>query len=396
MKLLESISYLYPAWEYGGPGKLVYELSSELVRRGHTVTVNTTDAFSGMRRRFQSDNASGKEIKFRLNVFRNISNRIAYRYKAFLAPGVLLISRQIQTFDCIHCHEFFTPMTAVIAIVSKYFDIPYVLSVHGTLDVRRLKHRGIAKTVFMNFFGNRILGNVSKCIAATEEEKSEYSLLGVPGKKISFVPNGIDVSQFAILPASGSFRKKYRISGKTKILLFVGRIHRLKGLEILIEAFNSLRRTIPDCRLVIIGNDDGYLRELQRLINRFKISDTVLFPGVLYGKEKCEVFADTDVFVYPSPTEGFSIAILEAAAAGLPLVITKGCKFPEIAAYHAGMEVDANPHSLCSALKKLISDQSLRKRMGSNAKRLIKKKYSIESMAKSLEKIYSEVQIQNV
>jgi glycosyltransferase involved in cell wall biosynthesis len=163
-----------------------------------------------------------------------------------------------------------------------------------------------------------------------------------------------------------------------------------------VKSFHQLLKMDRNCTLVIIGNDDGYLRELQHLVQRYKIADAVIFPGVLYGKEKCEVFADTDIFVYPSPTEGFSIAILEAGAAGLPLVITKGCKFPEIATYHAGLEVNADAQSLFVALEKMIVDDDKRKKMGWNAKKLIKDRYSIESMGAKLEKIYSEVRTQYV
>src|SRR3989344_9557035 len=102
--------------------------------------------------------------------------------------------------------------------------------------------------------------------------------------------------------------------------------------------------------LVIAGSDDGFLPALKKLVKKEKVDQRVIFPGVISGYLKLQAYRDADLFVYPSPSEGFSIAVLEAAAAGLPLVITTGCKFPEIAEKNAGIVVNPDKNSFFQAL----------------------------------------------
>ena len=391
MRILQIISYLYPALSYGGPGKLVYNLSLALAKRGHQITVYTTDAFDEVRRRDINTSPFPNKTGVRTFFFRNISNTLAYQYKFFLpSEGYDTIRKEILSVDAVHTHEFFTPLAIATSYFAKKYKIPFIVSAHGTLDAFHLGHRATAKRIFMYIFGNKILTNTSSFIAATKEEISEYKTLGVDGEKISLIRNGVDIGEFYSLPKKGSFRKKYNLSSNTNTLLYIGRINKLKGLDMLVKGFTSITKNTTSV-LVIAGSDDGYLREIKKRVNELNISQKVIFPGKLFGKEKLAAFADCDVFVYPSPSEGFSIAILEAAASGLPLLITDGCKFPEVGIKNAGIVVNSDSDSISKGLKYLLENKIRLQKMGVNAKRLVQQNYSIEKMTQNLEKVYKMV-----
>ena len=100
--------------------------------------------------------------------------------------------------------------------------------------------------------------------------------MGVPEEKIAIIPNGIDLSEYASLPPEGSFKKKFGIKEKEKIVLYLGRIHKIKGIDILVKAFANVIKKLDSVRLVVVGPDDGYLSELQALIKALRIEDNVL------------------------------------------------------------------------------------------------------------------------
>jgi glycosyltransferase involved in cell wall biosynthesis len=175
-----------------------------------------------------------------------------------------------------------------------------------------------------------------------------------------------------------------------KVISFLGRINKLKGLKSLVDAFNIVHKKIPKSYLVIAGSDDGYLSELKKLISGYDLEPFVIFPGTTFGELKNALYHESDVFVYPSPAEGFSIAILEAAASGLPLVITPGCKFPDVVTYDAGYIAD-DVGDMAEKILKILLSNKLRKKLAENAQNLIKSKYSIEAMSSKLIKLYNSV-----
>ena len=166
MKILQVISYFYPAWSYGGPGKLVYEISANLSSY-ENVTVYSTDAFDSKRRRNKNDNILiPKRIK--TNFFANINNYLAYRLKFFLPPFLLNKAlKEVKKFDVIHFHEFFTGTVVILSDIAFFFKVPYVISAHGTLHSFHLKNRSFLKRIFFIIFGNKIIKNASGFIAAT-------------------------------------------------------------------------------------------------------------------------------------------------------------------------------------------------------------------------------------
>ncbi len=393
MRILQVTPYFYPAWTFGGPVKAVYELSKELVKKGHDVTVYTTDVCDRTSRLDVKSNGPLQVDGIRTYYFRNINKALAYDYKLFLSPSLVsVIRKEISGFDIIHLHEYYTFQNIVTHCYAKKYHIPYVLSVHGSLCPTARKQKAPYKQVFTYFLGRYILRDVSIAIVLTKEEKKQLLLMGLEPDKVRVIPNGVNLLEFADPPKKGTFREKYFIGSDERIILFLGRITREKGLDLLVSAFSKLVEQLRGLRLVIAGPSDlDYLASLKKLIVSKKIEDKVLFTGFLVGKEKLSVYVDADVFVLSSHFEGLSFTVLEACAGGVPVVITDCCNIPEVADYKAGFIVGGNEEEIQNAISRILDDEELKRKLGSNARRMVREKFTLSKVVEQLEELYREV-----
>ena len=228
MKILQIIAYFAPAWAYGGPPKVVYDISRKLVERGHSVTVYTTDAFDASSRIKERYNVMNG---IKVHYLKNISNWLAWNQKVFLPVGLRrLLKNNIKNFDLVLLSDFRNNPNLVGFLYARKNNVPYILSAYGSLP-RELKK--IPKILFDLLFGNRMLKDASKVIAQTHGEAEKYKEFGVSEDKIEFIPLCIDLSEFKNLPKKRTFRKKYSISETEKMILFLGRIHKAKGIDLL-------------------------------------------------------------------------------------------------------------------------------------------------------------------
>jgi glycosyltransferase involved in cell wall biosynthesis len=197
------------------------------------------------------------------------------------------------------------------------------------------------KGLFDRVFGYKILQDAKKLIALTELEKNQYGEFGIEEERIEVIPNGIDLTQFASLPGKGVFRERYGLE-HLPIILFLGRVHRIKGLDILIDAFAELRREGVACRLIIAGPDDGFKKGCELRVASFELKQIdlyrrekidrenvkkadVIFTGMMSGEEKLSLLRDADVTVLPSRFENFPSVPFESLMCGTPVVVSETC-----------------------------------------------------------------------
>jgi len=384
MKILQVVSSFKPAWETGGTNRVVYEHSRSLVEKGHKVTVFTTDR--GRKRVNSPKNRPVIVDNIQVYYFRNISNYLAR--KKIITPYYLpLIARkEVKEFDIIHVHE---PRTLVAPIIHHYavkYSIPYVLQAHGSLTTFFQK-RWLKRT-FDVVWGYQILKDASKLVAVTKTEAEQYKSMGVNEDKIEIIPNGIDLFEFDNLPQKGEFKGKYGLGDDQRILLYLGRINKIKGLDLLARGFADLSSTLKDIKLVMVGPDDGYLSSLQKLVTTLEISDKVLFTGPLYGREKLEAYVDAEVYVLPSFYETFPVAVLEAFACGIPVIVTDRCGIADVINGQAGLVVPYDKDQLKHALLKMLEDTKMRQGFGEKGRLLVREKYNWGTIAGQIERLY--------
>jgi glycosyltransferase involved in cell wall biosynthesis len=392
MKILQVVPYFPPAYAFGGPVKATYQISRELIKRGHEVVVYTTDA-KNFNSRLEIDSSNTDE-GIKVHRFKNLSLTFVKKFKLFITPQLALFAREeIKNFDIIHLHEHRTFQNIVIHRRARKHDIPYVLQVHGSLP--RIGAWRRLKSIYDVLFGYRLLRDASKVIALTRVEAEQYRSMGVPEEKIAIIPNGIDLSEYADLSPKGSFKKKFNIPEDSKIIFYLGRIHKIKGIDFLVRAYAYLKNEMKciNAVLVIAGPDDGFLGEVKSLVQSLGISRLVMFTGPLYGKEKLGAYVDSDLVVLPSRYEAFPNVVLEAYACSKPVVASNVGAIPDIVLHgETGLLFQAGDvKGLANAIAYMLANPEEAERMGCNARRLVEEKFSIDRVVTQLEILYEKV-----
>jgi len=376
MKILHVFDFFSP--HGGGTVDVVYKLSQALAKRRHEVTIYTSD--------FKLDREYINSLpEVNVRPFRCISSLAGF----YLIPGTVMeTKRHLRDFDVIHLHSARSFQNIVIHHYAKKYGIPYVVQAHGSLPNIIAKQR--LKQVYDNLWGCRLLKDASRVIAVTRTEAEQYKSMGVSEDKIEIVPNGIDLSEFDNLPEGGEFRRKYGLDSKQRIILYLGRIHKIKGLDLLAQAFADLSKSLDNIKLVIIGPDDGYLSSLKKLIADLEISDKVLFTAPLYGHEKLKAYVDADVYVLPSIYEVFGITVLEACACGVPVVLTDCCGIAAVVDGQAGLAASSSTEGFYIAIQRLLSDPGLCQEFSKNGKSLVRNNFDWEILTTKVERLYED------
>lgn len=386
MKILQVINAYFPPYSSGGAAIVAHDISKSLVRKGHEVTVYTTNALSREKLFTPKQNSyfkKGVKVYYFINIIYKSSIHV------YFSKGLLeAIRESIAKYDVVHLHEYRSYIAIITAYYSKKFGVPYVLQAHGQLPKIGAHQR--LKWLFDVFFGHRLLRDASTVIALSNVEAEQYKSMGVLEEKIAVIPNGIDLSEYANLPPKGTFKKKFGIKEEEKIVLYLGRIHWIKGIDILVKAFASAVKKLDNTSLVIVGPDDGYLNEVKSLIKALRIEDRVRITGPLYGRDKLGAYVDADVYVLLSRYEIWGMTVLEAVACGTPVILTENCGVAECFRDKVGLVVKPDPNHVSEVLLEMILDQKRQNIFRENCKKIIEK-FDISKSVLRLEKVYEEV-----
>lgn len=233
----------------------------------------------------------------------------------------------------------------------------------------------------------RALEKVSKKIISVSEGVKREILenYNVPEEKITVIPNGVDLEEFKPYPQKRiEIRNQYNIDENDIVLLFTGYEFRRKGLEYVIKALPDIDKNV---KLFAVGKSNP--KPFQKLANELGVSDTVIFTG--FVPEIKDYYAASDIFVFPTAYEAFSLATLEAVASGLPILATEVNGTEElIDDGHNGFFIKRDPADISEKINILIEDKSLRKQMGKNARKTAKN-YSWDEIARRTLEVYEEV-----
>ncbi len=389
MKILVGVDYYKPFWGSGGIARVCYEISTRLAKMGHDITVFS----NGERSNFQLETELNRPIPVdgvTVYYFRNAFKFLVVKTNIdslYLLPVVA--RKKLKEFDIVHIHTFRSVLAVPIWYYAKKYNVPYVLQAHGS--VRDHSQKRFIKKIFDIMWGQRILKDASRVIAFTPMEAEEYKAKGVSKDRIEVVPGGIDASEFENLPPKGSFRKEYNLTDDCKIILYLGRIQRIKGLDLLVKAFAQLEGKLDNVKLVMVGPDEGYLPTLKRLINDLGIEEKVLFTSFLTGEKKIAAYVDADIYVLPSIYECFPTTVMEACACGTPVIVTDTCHIAPLIKDGVGMVVPYDKDQLSNALCDILNDDEMRTKFAERGRTLIREQLNLQSYASRVEAVYKKV-----
>lgn len=319
MNILHVIPYVFG--ERSGPANVCCNISRYLNRKNHKVTILTTD--------YRIDKDYCKMIEnegIKFVIIPGVFNIGLFVYSPSMNEW---LKDNIKNYDIVHLHEFQSHQNNLAYHYSRKYGIPFIMQAHG-LGPKTIHGSSILKSLYNELYGYKIVREATKVIALSNIEKQEYKAIGVDSQKIKIIPNGIDFYQYQNQITQGSFRDKYSINPEEKIILFLGRLNVIKGLDFLIESFELLSKELDHAKLVLVGGDDGYLSTIKRKIDSLSISEKVIITGPLFGKEKAEAYADADILVYPSSYEVFGLVPFEAMLFNTPVIVTEGSGGGEI------------------------------------------------------------------
>jgi len=385
MKILEVVDFFKPSWEAGGIARVCYEISKSLVEEGHDVTVYTTDGF---KKRLNVPmnipvDVDGISTYYFRNTF-DILTRNNY-YTPYYLP--IIARKDIQNYDLVHIHTYRSPLAVCAAYYAKKYHVPYIIQPHGSLP-RIIEKQGLKKLYDM-VWGNRILQDASQIVAVSRTEAEQFKQAGIPDEKITVIPNGLNASSFANPTPSGQFREQYGIH-KKHIVLYVGRLHKRKGIDFLIRAFHSFLQTwkADDVALVIVGPDDGYRSVLEDLVEQLCIVDNVRFIGFVPSLRSA--YRDADILVYPATYEIFGLVPFEALLCGTPVIVTDDCGCGEIIK-EAGcgyLVRYGDVSGLSETLRSALEHPDMNRKMVEAGRRYIEEHLAWERVVKEVEAMY--------
>ena len=310
-------------------------------------------------------------------------------------PGRSLAMRQeldrtVSNFDAVHIHELWHYPNYAASRAASRADVPYVISPLGGFAPTAVSNRRLKKWLFSAVIQRRSPRFAAAFHAMTEQEASDTTrkMGAVP---IDVVPLGVDGSEFDDLPDPGGFDELYpQVRGKFMVL-FLGRLNKIKGLDILIDGFGRAAQHRDDLHLVIAGPDGGYESAARDIVSAASFETKISFLGPVYEDLKLLTLSRADLFALTSYGEGFSVAVLEALGASLPVIISTQCHLPVVATAEAGYEIGLDPGEFADALTSAAGNTSLLVQMGTNARRLATEQYSWETVGASFRDLYRRV-----
>jgi glycosyltransferase involved in cell wall biosynthesis len=373
---MEVVPHLHPS--YGGISTIVPQLASQLAAQSFTLDIA---AFC--------DPAESVSVPLHSSIA--LAHWPQRRFtRSWPGDALQRFRDRVRSADGLHIHGVWESATSVAASTARSLHKPYIISAHGMLQPWALRSKSFKKRLYSALVEKANLQKAACLHALTTAEAADYRSFGRRGP-IAVIPNGVELPQSI---DATLFLEQFPMLRGRRIVLFLGRIHFKKGLDILIRAWAAIEKNFPDTILVLAGPDSENSRAaVEKLAEECGISARIHFTGMLAAGMKWSALANSYGFVLPSYSEGLSVAALEAMGVGLPVILTRHCHMPEVRRLDAGWEIEATTPALTLALEEMLANSSAANAaIGGRARRLVCDRYSWPVVAAQMADLYRWVQ----
>lgn len=398
-KILFVVHGYKPAYKIGGPIHSVSALAENLVSQGHKVIIFTTDSNQDEKLNVIKNEplmVDGVEVWYfeTENIFQNkifkllpyLSKSIGYLYSPLMKSN---LNKIIPKIDIVHTHLPFIYPTYIASKLAKIHNKPLLYHQRGVLSENALGFRSFKKKIYISLIEKKIIQNSSCLIALTKYEFDTFKKFSLKKQRISIIPNGIDTKKFILEDTNYS---DFNINDSHIVILFLGRLHPSKGADLLLSAFMKAKLKNDNLRLVMAGPDEfGLINKFHQTIIDNNLQEYVIFPGMVLGDEKKKLLARADLFVLPSFSEGFSMAILEALASSTAVLISPQCNFNEIQDVDAGIVISNDIELISDKITEMTNDLFKLKQMGQNGKEFVSKNYDWKKITGKFIELYKTI-----
>ena len=378
MKILQLSESIYPL-RMGGVEKHVYDLSNELTKLGNEVTILVKSLPEDKKLQNFGNTLSINTVNSQIELYNFILK---------------------NSFDIIHYHNL-GPQPAgyfqneIIQILTKIRRKKIVNTPHGTLDVlskslSSLHHSKHAMKLYLNFLTHISLKLVDRLIAVNPYQVKLMESLGIQKNKIKLIPNGIPSYSFDCGDGE-SFVNRYGLQNK-KILLYLGRLNPRKRVSDILDILPKVVKAHRDTVLVVMGFDEGSLKELMYLAKKLNIEEHLIFTGSVTEKEKIDALNAAYMFINPSGYEAFGITVLEAMAQETPVISAnnEGAKYLLENGKYGLLYKIGNKDELAKCILSLLDDEKKAKEFAEKGRKRAEK-FRWENIAKEMINVYDEL-----
>ena len=373
MKVLHVVPSFFPALNYGGPIESVLQLCSHTIELGADVRVLTTDA-NGPDEVLNVNR--GKDVELGRGLWIRYCHRIGR--EAFSPELFYLLPRYILWADVIHLTGVYSPPTPPTLLVSRVFKKPVVWSPRGSFRKEGLRNRQKLKAIINLIYRYIVPGNLILHVTSIDEKRD--SLQVFPSMKTALIPNGVAVPE----------KIERRDEPGEMSLLYLGRLHPIKGIENLLEACHLVDAGSFNFRLIIAGQgDEEYVEELRKEITKLELKEKVEMVGYINESEKQDIFQQADVLILPSHSENFGNVVAEALSYGIPVIASRGTPWSRVEEVGCGLWVNNDPKILAEAIEDI--SKMPYEEMGQRGREWMQQEFSWSSIAAAMMETYEEM-----
>lgn len=365
----------------GGVVRMVLNLCSALAAAGHHVTLVTAEA--GDVPREWSTGRAGLPVVVQLP---------ALRRKVRAGAALSGIRQVLADHHVLHLHTPWDWVNLRFARFAHAANVPYVVTAHGMLDDWSIAHHRLRKSLYLTLAGRRFLERAAR-VHCTGEVEAAQSAARFPAGRAAVVPLLLDMDAYRELPGPELARRAFPAAAPPgHKVLFISRLVRGKGLELLIDAAALLRdRAVPFTLLIAGEGKPDYRAALERQVAQHRLADRVAFLGMVNGVEKVSLYEAADVVVLASEHENFGFIVPEAMACRTPSVTTRGVGiWPELQRAGATI-VEPTASAIADAVEALLSDPGRRRELGERGRHWVMDALAPEKLTRQYEALYRQV-----
>ncbi|MEN6582532.1 MAG: glycosyltransferase [Armatimonadota bacterium] len=366
-----------------GLGPVALNLALEQMRLGCVVQIWSLDTPED--RQWASENSG-----FPVDLIKVFPTRGPRRWGYSPALEHAITGLYGTAFDVIHQHGIWTAISRATCAWRKETSKPTCIVPHGSLKPWCLKKSTIKKKIAMVGYENRNFKDAACFHVLSATEMQDCRDFGLHND-MAIIENGVSWSWLNAVGDGNRFRNNHNIDIDKPIVLFLSRITPIKGLPMLFEVLKQLEHQVKGWLFLIGGVDEfNHQAECQQLVNAYGLSSIVRFIGPLFDDDKVDAFAAADLFILPSYSEGAPIVVLEALAAGVPVVTTKASPWSDLIKFQCGWWTDISSEGIAQAIKEATEKtREELSAMGENGKQLVSHKYMWQQSAEKTIALYN-------
>lgn len=382
MHILFVTSYYKPAWVYGGPVQSTAVMCEEMTRQGTQVTVFTTNANGHNRLAIplqQPQDVEGVQVHY----FGLAMDGLSFFYTPTMANE---IHSRVADFDLVVVESLYGYPMWPVAAASVRTGVPYVVTAHGQLLTWALSQKKLKKDLYMRLFGRRFLNRAAAIHYTSPAEAEAVSGLGLTAPTF-VVPNAIKAARFTNQPQRGHLRQQVGVPDKAILLLFLGRLTRIKRPDIAVDVLAAAQALDSDVHLLVAGPDEDELSpQLIAQAHRLGCRDKLHLTGLLNEDQVVQALVDSDLLLMPTEVqENFGVSALEAMASGVTILVSEGIPVGYWAIRAgAGQVVPCRTQAFQQAALDLLANPSKLRAMGQAGRELANRQFDVSSIAQQM------------